>query len=146
MVAVRRVFWLGRGSLAAPSAAGSADLRTTPGGASRILLANAPAPTGTWGGELLARFVRELGEGGAHDDDEPPALRITATYTYLRATECDPLHPLMGSVHSLPAAVWVWRLYCSRVEQGADMKPLTSWKRPIVAEEKRWERVLVGRP
>jgi iron complex outermembrane receptor protein len=54
-------------------------------GTGRLALANAPAPTRTWGGELLARLVRPLGAG-----DEAPALRVTATYTFLRATECDP--------------------------------------------------------
>ena len=50
---------------------------TTTGGASRLALANAPEPTRTWGGELLARISRE-------------PFRVTATYTYLRATEWDP--------------------------------------------------------
>ena len=54
-------------------------------GARRLRLANAPEATRTWGGELLARLVHELGEG-----EEAPVLRVTATYTYLRATECDP--------------------------------------------------------
>lgn len=54
-------------------------------GARRIELVNAPDATRTWGGELLARVARELGEGG----EEAPALRVTASYTYLRATECD---------------------------------------------------------
>lgn len=61
----------------------------TAAGARRITLANAPAPTRTWGGELLARLVHPLGAevpGG----EEPPSLRITGTYTYLRSTECDP--------------------------------------------------------
>jgi iron complex outermembrane receptor protein len=53
--------------------------------ARRLRLANAPDATHTWGGELLARLVHELGEG-----EEAPVLRVTATYTYLRATECDP--------------------------------------------------------
>ncbi|MGZ8456689.1 MAG: TonB-dependent receptor, partial [Gemmatirosa sp.] len=35
------------------------------------------------------RLVRELGEARA-DGEEPPALRVTATYTHLRSTECDP--------------------------------------------------------
>ena len=77
---------------------------TTPGGASRLALANAPAPTRTWGGELLARLVRELGEGGAEEAEggedggvEPPALRVTATYAYLRSTECDPDRTTGGS-------------------------------------------------
>jgi iron complex outermembrane receptor protein len=59
----------------------------TADGASRVALANAPRPTRTAGGELLARLVHELGEGEA-----APALRVTATYTFLRATECDPDH------------------------------------------------------
>ncbi len=54
----------------------------TPAGASRVLLANADGRTRTWGGELLARLVHEVGDGRA--------ARVTATYTYLRATECDP--------------------------------------------------------
>jgi iron complex outermembrane receptor protein len=57
----------------------------TADGARRITLANAPGSTHTWGGELLARLVHELGEG-----EDAPALRVTATYTYLRATECNP--------------------------------------------------------
>ena len=64
---------------------------TTVDGARRIALQNAPEPTRTWGGELLARLVHELGEeqeGG----EEPPSLRITGTYTYVRSTECDPDH------------------------------------------------------
>jgi iron complex outermembrane receptor protein len=68
---------------------------TTTGGASRIALANALDPTRTWGGELLARVVRELGEEGVNGE-EAPALRVTATYTYLRATECDPDRALGG--------------------------------------------------
>ncbi len=64
-------------------------LGATAAGARRIALANALAPTRTWGGELLARLVRELGEERA-DGEEPPALRVTGTYTYLRSTECDP--------------------------------------------------------
>lgn len=62
---------------------------TTATGASRIRLVNAPGPTRTWGGELLARFVRELGAEPA-DGEERAALRMTATWTYLRSTECDP--------------------------------------------------------
>ncbi len=74
----------------------------------RLKLENAPAPTRTWGGELLVRLTRELGaadmdeelegldepheEEGDHHD-EPPALRITGTYTFLRSTECDPAFP-----------------------------------------------------
>ncbi|HEX5829384.1 MAG TPA: TonB-dependent receptor plug domain-containing protein, partial [Gemmatimonadaceae bacterium] len=61
----------------------------TADGATRIALANAPAPTRTWGGELLARLVHELG-GEDAAGEEAPALRVTASYTYLRATECDP--------------------------------------------------------
>lgn len=70
---------------------------TTAEGASRIQLVNAAGPTRTWGAELLARFVRELGEaegegdeGEAGEHHEPPTLRVTGTYTYLRSTECDP--------------------------------------------------------
>jgi outer membrane receptor for ferrienterochelin and colicins len=81
---------------------------TTSTGARRIIIGNAPAPTRTWGGELLARFVRELGGAeerqesgaaevaGAHADDhaaEPPSFRITGSYTFLRSTECDPDSP-----------------------------------------------------
>lgn len=58
-------------------------------GARRIQLVNAPAPTRTWGGELLARFVRELGEPST-EGEEPPSLRMTGTWTYLRSTECAP--------------------------------------------------------
>lgn len=61
---------------------------TTPDGAARIALVNAPAPVRTWGGELLGRFVRALGE--EREGAEPPSLRITGSYTYLRSTECDP--------------------------------------------------------
>jgi iron complex outermembrane receptor protein len=60
----------------------------TAAGARRIALANAPAPTRTWGAELLTRLVHELGEESA-SDEERPSLRVTGTYTYLRATECD---------------------------------------------------------
>jgi iron complex outermembrane receptor protein len=72
----------------------------TAGGARRLALANAPAPTRTWGGEVLARLVHAPGEeapsgadadaGDAEGGDEPPTLRVTATYAYTRATECDP--------------------------------------------------------
>jgi iron complex outermembrane receptor protein len=70
---------------------------TTADGARRISLVNAPDATRTWGGELLARLVHELGEG-----EEAPALRATATYTYLRATECDPDALSSGSASSAP--------------------------------------------
>ncbi len=63
---------------------------TTADGATRIALANALSPARTWGGEVLGRLVHELGEGDG--DEEPPALRITATYAYLRATECAVSH------------------------------------------------------
>jgi outer membrane receptor for ferrienterochelin and colicins len=55
----------------------------------RFRLVNAPGRARTRGTELLARLTRpigessEAGEGGA-------ALRVTATYAYLRAAECDP--------------------------------------------------------
>ena len=55
----------------------------------RLEIVNAAGPTRTWGGELLARLVRELGEEG-DDGEEPPAFRLTASYTFLRSTECDP--------------------------------------------------------
>ena len=58
-------------------------------GARRIALLNAPNPTRTWGGELLARLVSEVGPGQA-SGEEPATVRITGTYTYLRSTECDP--------------------------------------------------------
>jgi iron complex outermembrane receptor protein len=61
---------------------------TAPNGARRLRLGSAAAPTRTWGGEVLARLTHELGEESA-DGIEPPALRITATYAYLRSTECD---------------------------------------------------------
>jgi iron complex outermembrane receptor protein len=64
----------------------------TSDGASHIALANAPEPTRTWGGELLARLIHELREG-----EEAPSLRITGTYTYLRSRECDPDFALAGS-------------------------------------------------
>ena len=66
---------------------------TTTDGARRLALVNAPGPTRTWGGELLARLVRELGDAGDREEDdaeERPALRVTATYTHLRSSECDP--------------------------------------------------------
>lgn len=83
----------------------------TAGGASELELFNAPGSTRTWGGEVLLRFTRELGGESGHVDeadehadeaesegeseegehhDEPPAFRLTATYTYLRSTRCDP--------------------------------------------------------
>lgn len=74
--------------IANPLQARAAD-GTTTGGARRLALANAPAPTRTAGTEVLARLVRSLGpevEGG----EEAPALRVTATYAYQRSTECDP--------------------------------------------------------
>ena len=58
-------------------------------GATRLALAHAPAPTRTYGTELLARLVRPLGEA-REGRTEAPALRVTATYVYLRSTECDP--------------------------------------------------------
>lgn len=61
----------------------------TAGGARRLALANASDPTRTWGGELLARLVRELGEENARGQ-EPPTLRVTVSYAFTRATECDP--------------------------------------------------------
>jgi iron complex outermembrane receptor protein len=57
------------------------------GNISRIGLVNAPGPTATWGGELLARVERDL--GGASGGEEAPMLRVTGTYTLLRSTECD---------------------------------------------------------
>lgn len=57
----------------------------TADGATRLEMINAAAPTRTWGGELLTRLTHSLG-----DDEDAPALRVTATYTYLRASECDP--------------------------------------------------------
>jgi outer membrane receptor for ferrienterochelin and colicins len=68
----------------------------TPEGARRIALANAPQPTRSWGSEFLARLVRELGDDDG--DEEPPTLRITAAWTWLRSTECDPnSYPDAGS-------------------------------------------------
>ncbi len=64
-------------------------------GVTRIGLVNAPGPTETWGGELLARVERELGEES--DGEEAPMLRITGTYTLLRSTECDPDVATIGS-------------------------------------------------
>lgn len=54
-----------------------------------VQLMNAPAATRTWGAELLVRLVRTLGEPG-DGDEEPPSLRLTGSYTLLRATECAP--------------------------------------------------------
>lgn len=61
-------------------------------------LRNAGAPTRTWGGELLLRLTRSLGDDGADaadgdeaegaEESEAPSLRVTASYTYLRSTEC----------------------------------------------------------
>jgi outer membrane receptor for ferrienterochelin and colicins len=74
----------------------------------RLRLENTPSPTRTWGGELLVRLTRELGSADTNEElegqdephereddhhDEPPALRITGTYTFLRSTECDPAFP-----------------------------------------------------
>lgn len=56
----------------------------TADGASRISMVNASGPTQTWGGEVLARLMHEFGDG-----EHAPSLRVTTTYTYLRATECD---------------------------------------------------------
>ncbi|GLC25172.1 TonB-dependent receptor [Roseisolibacter agri] len=73
-----------------------ADARgLTADGARRIALVNAPGATHTWGGELLARLVHALGEEGPEgaDGEEPPALRVTGTYTFLRGRECDPSVP-----------------------------------------------------
>jgi outer membrane receptor for ferrienterochelin and colicins len=71
--------------ISSPIAVYDAD-GTTVGGATRIALANAPAATQTWGGEFLARQIHPFG-----DDHEPQtALRVTATYAYLRSTECAP--------------------------------------------------------
>ena len=61
----------------------------TADGASRIALVNAPGQTRTWGSEVLARLVRELGDERG-DDSEAHTLRVTASYSYLRSTECDP--------------------------------------------------------
>jgi len=57
------------------------------GTVTRIGLVNAPGPTETWGGELLMRVERELGE--AAGDADAPMLRVTGSYTLLRSTECD---------------------------------------------------------
>ncbi|MDQ8153086.1 MAG: TonB-dependent receptor [Gemmatimonadota bacterium] len=62
-------------------------LGTTPQGAARLRLANAPQPTRTWGMELLGRFTRELGL--AAGDEESPTLRVTGSYTFVSATSCD---------------------------------------------------------
>lgn len=62
---------------------------TTASGAARIRLVNAAEPTHTWGGELLARLVRAV-HGEEAEGDEAPVVRVTATYTWVRATECDP--------------------------------------------------------
>ena len=64
---------------------------------SRIALVNAPGPTETWGGELLARVEHALGAGSG--DEESAMLRVTGTYTFLRSTECD------LDVGSAPASV-----------------------------------------
>lgn len=74
---------------------------TTASGASRLALGNAPSPTRTSGGELLARLVHELGE--RHGSEEPPSFRITGSYTYLRSTECDPDRRILGVGGSIVA-------------------------------------------
>lgn len=91
----------------------SLQVREVPGpvadGGTHLALVNAPSPTRTWGGELLVRLVSELGAGGQDDDmtdgegtreedeeDEPPTLRLTGSYTFLRSTECDPDAPGIG--------------------------------------------------
>ena len=71
--------------IASPVAAYDAD-GVTVDGATRIALANAPGATNTWGGELLARLVHAIGDARA----VPTAFRVTATYAYLRSTECTP--------------------------------------------------------
>ncbi|MHB1327952.1 MAG: TonB-dependent receptor plug domain-containing protein, partial [Gemmatimonadales bacterium] len=71
---------------------------TGPGGAGRLRMINASGPSRVWGGEVLARLVHRLDgdqdedEHGSRDQDPHGgrALRITATYTHLRATECQP--------------------------------------------------------
>jgi len=70
-----------------------------PGGARRLQLVNASEPTRVWGSEVLVRLVHRL-DGEDEDEDEHAggtpdhhggrALRITATYTHLRSTECGP--------------------------------------------------------
>ncbi len=57
------------------------------GNLSRIGLVNAPGPTSTWGGELLARVEHTLGDD--RNDEDSPMLRVTGTYTVLRSTECN---------------------------------------------------------
>ncbi|MDZ7630193.1 MAG: TonB-dependent receptor [Gemmatimonadaceae bacterium] len=74
-------------------------------GISRIGLVNAPGPTETWGGELLARVEHALGSGA---DDDVPRLRVTGTYTFLRSTECD--------LDAGAAPVGVGRSGCARNE------------------------------
>ena len=71
--------------IASPIAVYDAD-GVTADGATRIALANAPAATSTWGGEFLARLVHPIGDARA----VPTSLRVTATYAYLRSTECAP--------------------------------------------------------
>lgn len=122
----------------------------TTSGASRLALANAPAPTRTWGTELLARLVRSLGAG--QDGDEAPALRVTATYAYLRATECDPdrINGIRCSRREVPltprhAATFVASLeqegksrlglevyYTGRQSLERDVNPYRSQSRPYV--------------
>lgn len=73
---------------------------TAPGGARRLRLVNASEPTRVWGGEVLARLVHQLGGEDEEEEEEHAgaeadhhggrALRITATYTHLRGTECQP--------------------------------------------------------
>lgn len=59
-------------------------------GNSNLTLLNGSQPTRTWGGELLARITRPLG-----DEEESPVVRMTTTYTYLRSRECDPQTALL---------------------------------------------------
>jgi iron complex outermembrane receptor protein len=64
-----------------------------------LTLINATGPTRTWGTELLARVVRHLG-----DDEESPAIRMTASYTMLNATECEAVDPSVLQLLASPCA------------------------------------------
>lgn len=123
----------------------------TEGGARRLALANAPAPTRTHGGEVLARLVRALGAEG-EDGDEGPALRMTATYAYQRSTECNPDVTASASCgrrevpltprHTATFVASVERegkgrvglevYYTGRQALEADMNPYRTYSRPYV--------------
>ncbi len=117
-------------------------------GAARIALANAPEPTRTGGAELLARLVRD-------------AVRLTATYTYVDASEWDPtsggrrvvpLNPrhavgVVGSIeHEGEDRLGIELYYTGR--QSLEHDPVLSSSKPYVLVgllgEKRFGRMRVS--